>query len=102
MPLNSSRSAESCTWGNTTTPGILEATQLGNSFVGSDLGLLVDKKLNMNQQCALAAKKADGILGCFRPSITSRSGEVVLPLYLVLVRLHLEHCVQFCPPVQEM
>lgn len=40
-----------------------------------DLGVLVDNRLNVRQQCAQAAQRVNHTLGYTRPSTASRRGE---------------------------
>jgi len=70
----------------------LGADLLESSSVERDLGVLV------SQQCALVAKKANGMLVCVKRSVAGRSREILLPLCSVLLMPHLEYCVQFWAP----
>ncbi|KAK4827178.1 LOW QUALITY PROTEIN: hypothetical protein QYF61_015140, partial [Mycteria americana] len=62
----------------------LEDEGIESSLVEKGLGVLMDEKLDMNQQCVLAAQKANHILGCIKRSVARRP--------------HLEYCVQLWSP----
>jgi len=62
------------------------------------LGVLVDEKLSMTQQCVLAAQKANHTLSCIPSSVANRLKEGFLPLCSALVRPPWESFIQLWSP----
>lgn len=54
----------------------------------------MEQNLNRNHELKLR-KSLNSIVGLINISIICKSGEVVLPFCLALVRSHLDNCVQF-------
>lgn len=46
-------------------------------FQEINLGLVTDIKLNVTQQCVLAAEKANSILGCISKSVASKLKDMI-------------------------
>lgn len=59
-----------------------------------ELGVLISQNLRPRDQCISARNKSDGKLGFISRTVTNRTAEAILKLYLALVRSHLDYAVQ--------
>ena len=76
----------------------LNDKEIGTTQCERDLGVRVNKDLKPKEQVISVRNKANRILGFISRSVSNRSEEVILKLYLALVRPHLDYAVQFWSP----
>ena len=60
-----------------------------------------DRRTNIwvrDEQCRLAASKGNQVLGMIRRNITYKEKKLIVPLYIAIVRPHLEYCIQAWSP----
>ena len=63
-----------------------------------DLGVLISNDCKPSDQCALAAKKANQVLGQINKSFSCYTKDIMLGIYKVFVRPHLEYAVTAWSP----
>ena len=56
-----------------------------------DLGVTIDQELKFHRHVALATKRANGVLSQIRRTIKYKEKEIIIPLYMALVRPLLEY-----------
>ena len=87
---------------NTVNVYSLNNINLEKSTCERDLGVLVSPDLRPRKQCVNVRNKANRVLGFISRSVSNKSAEVLLQLYLALVRPHLDYAVQFWCPYYRM
>ena len=80
----------------------LNNIEIGSSLCEKDLGVFVSSNLKPEENCIAVRNKANRILGFISRSVSNRTEDVILKLYLALVRPHLDYVVQFWSPYYRM
>ncbi len=58
-----------------------------------DLGVTISSNLKFSQHCKEAACKTNKMLGFINRNFSFKNKDIILPMYISLVRLHLEYAV---------
>ncbi len=73
----------------------MNGTKLEGIQCVKDLGVSTAYSLKFSQQCKDAVGKANRMMGFVNRNFSFKNYDVILPLYVSLVRPHIEYAVQF-------
>ena len=59
-----------------------------------DIGVTISADWKVSEQCGIAARNGNQLLGMIKINITYREKDLIIPLYKYIVRPHLEYCIQ--------
>ncbi len=76
----------------------MNGTKIESVQCVKDLGVTIASNLKFSQQCKDAASKANRMLGFINRNFSFKNKDVIILLYISLVRPHLEYAVQFWSP----
>ena len=62
---------------------------LGRTTQEKDLGVTFSADMKVSEQCGIAASNGNQILGLIRRTITYKEKQLIVPLYIAIVRPHL-------------
>lgn len=76
----------------------MDNTLIESVEMEKDLGVIIHKSLSITKQCVKAAKTANQVLGMLNCTIRYKIKDNMIHLYKLLVRPHLEYCMQAWRP----
>ena len=76
---------------------------LGRTTQEKDLGVTFSGDMKVSEQCGTAASKGNQILGLIRRTIMHvyKENQLIVPLYIAIVRPYLEYCIQAWRPYRK-
>ncbi len=79
----------------------MNGVKLENAQCVKDLGVTITLNLKFSLHCKEAACKVNRILGFINNNFSFKNKDIILLIYISLVRPHLEYAVQFSSPYHE-
>ncbi len=76
----------------------MSGVKLESPQCGKDIGVTIESNLELFLHCKEAACKGNRLLGFINKKFSFKNKDITLPMYISLVRPHLEYAVQFWSP----